>query len=326
MEHKNFQYVCQVDTVYSLFLYLLLFPLNIDRTFFIFGCGIPDIVREQFVGNSFIIKKRRGGFFYSILNILRCWILLPYVYKKYKLKDKISYGQDHLIFSQYVIDKSLYFNLLEDGTANYIAIEKLLQYRKEHFLRWKVTSFLNQLRGVINMPWGFHPKIKEIYLSGILKIPSCHLRKIQLFSLNDKWANLSEWQKKAILQLLCAYDLLGKDVNYDILLLTQCFSEAGKLSENGKIQMYKDILSIYEKESLNICLKPHPRERTNYEKIFPSVKVIPPYIPFEILNVACRVNIQKAITISSTSIYCLKESIDKIILGSQYLNKYRYIS
>ena len=54
--------ICQVDTVYSLFLYLILFPRNIESTFFFFGSGIPDIVKEQFKGHSFIIKKTGPGF------------------------------------------------------------------------------------------------------------------------------------------------------------------------------------------------------------------------------------------------------------------------
>ena len=323
MRSTKFEYVCQVDTVYTLFLYLLLFPQNFDITFFIFGCGIPDLIRKQFVGNSFIIKKKQGGVVYSCLNIIRGWILLPYIYWKHALKDKISYGHDHLIFSSYVIGQSQFFYLLEDGTANYKLVDKLVLYKKEHFWRWRIKSTFNQLRGVISMPWGGHPKIKKIYLSGLLELPIYYHGKIELFSLHDRWNDLLEKQRSLVFQLLCVNDVLNQDMCYDVLLLTQCFSEGGRISERGKIMMYKDILSKYQHESLKICLKPHPREKTKYEIIFPSIQIIPSYIPFELLNLASNVSFKKVITISSTAIYSLKGNIDRIILGSQYMEKYK---
>lgn len=323
MERRGFKYVCQVDTVYSLFLYLLLFPQNIEKTFYIFGSGIPNVIKEKFINNSFVLKKKQGGFLYSLLNIIyRGRILLPYIYWKYNLKNKVSYGQDHLIFSKYVIRKSLYFNLLEDGTANYEAVGKLVEYRKNRYLQWKITSLLNCLRGVISMPWGFHPKIRRIFLSGILNIPPYNYEKIELFSLQEQWKKLSAKNKEIILRLLCVYNVFEEGESYDILLLTQCFSEDQILSENDKIQMYKDILHIYQEKQLKICLKSHPREKTNYVNIFPFVKIIPSYMPFELLTLIGDIPFKKAITINSTAIYCLKKDIDKIVLGANFLEKY----
>lgn len=323
MKKKVYLQVCQVDTVYSLFLYLLLFPQNIDSTFFLFGSGIPNVIKRQFRGNSFILKKRQGGVLYSLFNICRCWILLPYTYRKYDLCKKVSYGQDHLIFSSYVLNKSLYYVLLEDGLGNYTDVEKFVRFKEDHYLRWKFCSLINSLRGVVGLPMGFHPKIKTIYLSGLMKIPPYNANKIEIFSLNDRWNALTDVYKKKILHFLCAYNAFGDSCCYDLLLLTQCFSEDVMMSEDKKIQMYKDIVEDLLNKNLKICLKSHPRERTDYSKIFPSIVIIPSYIPLELLTLISNVMIKRAVTINSTAIYNLPSTVEKVILGVDYLDKYR---
>lgn len=316
--------ICQVDTVYSLFLYLILFPRNIVSTFFFFGSGIPDIVKEQFKGHSFIIKKKQGGVLYSLLNICRCWVLLPIVYLKYRLYKKVSYGQDHLIFAQFVISNSLFYILLEDGVGNYTDVDTIVLYKKEHYFLWKLKSIINSLRGVVSQPMGFHPKIKKIYLSGMMEVPPYNREKIEIFSLQESWGRLSVKVQNEILHLLCANEvLLKKNYNYDILLLTQCFSEDGMIDEDKKIQMYRDILQTYFCEGKKVCIKSHPREKTDYKSIFPFAEFIPSYIPFELLVLMSKHNIKSAITVNSTAIYSLDKSVEKVILGMGYLQKYR---
>ena len=179
------------------------------------------------------------------------------------------------------------------------------------------------MRGLVALRWGFHKKIKNIYLRGILDIPPFNKEKICRFSMENKWNQLSQEQQRSILNLLAANNLMIKEKEFDILLLTQCFSEGRIIKESKKIQMYKDILKEYIDKGLRICLKPHPRERTDYKTIFPTITIIPSHIPFEILNMTSDFKFKSAITVNSTAIYSLNNRIHKTILGDKFINKYR---
>ena len=83
------------------------------------------------------------------------------------------------------------------------------------------------------------------------------------------------------------------------------------------------ILDLPEAQSKKVCIKSHPREKTDYKSIFPFAEFIPSYIPFELLVLMSKHNIKSAITVNSTAIYSLDKSVEKVILGMGYLQKYR---
>lgn len=84
------------------------------------------------------------------------------------------------------------------------------------------------------------------------------------------------------------------------IIFTQPLSEDGLISEQEKIQYYKNTLKSIPVPPDKIVIKTHPREGTNYKKIFPDIFIFNKNIPQEILNF-CGVRFKQAYTISSTA-------------------------
>ena len=150
---------------------------------------------------------------------------------------------------------------------------------------------------------GISEKIQKIILTGILPIPEIIKPKVELINLENRWKKLSKEKKEKILEIfninLNEIKNLEKSKN-KILLLTQPLSEDRIVSEEEKINMYKDILQ--KRNIKEVYIKIHPRERTNYVKGFENIKVhiIKKDFPVEILFLL-NINFSKVITLFSTA-------------------------
>ena len=148
-------------------------------------------------------------------------------------------------------------------------------------------------------------------LTGILPIPKQIKDKVEIVDLKEKWNKLPKEKKEQILNIFNIdkneLEMLSKDKE-KILLLTQPLSEDGYISEDEKIKMYKDILM--ERGIKKIYIKKHPRETTDYKKIFKDKKVevvnISKEFPVELLPLL-GINFDKSITIFSTSAFFFKK-------------------
>ena len=75
-------------------------------------------------------------------------------------------------------------------------------------------------------------------------------------------------------------------------------SEDNIITEKEKIKLYQSIMQNYDESQ--VILKPHPREYTDWKKIFPNIALVPKLIPAELFCLIMT-DLQKMVTFFSTS-------------------------
>lgn len=308
-DNKWVRRVCIVDSAYSLLLYFMLSSIDeINATFFVWGNGVPEKTRDFFKKKSvFIINdpkdtRWRPKSIRSFLWQLYYYYIGSYIdYPFLKKKDITYWGHDHLFYAPYFIHGNKY-NAIEDGLLNY---NPQPESSSHPFL--KKMLFGGPL--AIRQNYRFQQSTCEKeYLTGIIKDAPCmKSSKAIVKSLQQLWNEQEEIKKN----IICSYyDLTSEEINklkqYNVVVLTQPFSEDRDLTEEEKIEMYRKQISTIGNRK--IVIKPHPREVTNYNLYFPDTFVFNKKIPMELLNLL-GVNFSVAYTICSTSAFNVSGSV-----------------
>lgn len=266
MRKKNkVRFVCAVDSVYTLYLYLVNFQGNVEHTLFIISDGIPADITAN-LRCKIYVKSYKHMMFAGLRRLIAALKLKYIDLNGFISNSTVFYGQDHLFYSFAVIKDD--FNLIEDGLANYV--EHRTNFNK------RVREFL--LGGE---EWGRSQKIKRIYLTGIADIPNDLIIKVTLIDLPMVWENKTQAEKNFI-RVFFNFKLKNENTTHTaiFILLTQPFSEDGVITEQEKVNIYKNILSKYE---ANVVIKPHPREVTDYSFYFPENRILSASFPFQLL-------------------------------------------
>lgn len=309
MRNCRIKHICCVDSIYSLFIYFLLNPDMKESTFFFVSKGVAKSVRDNLPFVKYVPSpqlNKIGVFFYHIYIYI---YIMIYMKIRRIPKGLPTFGHDFLRWSDYFVHSTQEFYLLEDGVGNYLYPVKFSnKYKERRFYRFLVKTF-----PMFTLPFGLSSHVRRIYLTGIMEIPEIIRNKTEIANIDVLWNQLSELQKKDILYVYATDtkeidDLLS--TSRSVLLLTQCFSEDGVWSEDEKISNYKKLLQDYSMD--DVIIKTHPREKTNYKKIFPNALVITSPIPFQLLNLLLDLKIKTAITYNSTAIFCLSDKVNKI--------------
>lgn len=241
------------------------------------------------------VSTRAKGLFDLFIKKLRSRVALSFflLKRKIKLEETIVYGADHLSHSLLFLKKCSFF-LIEDGTENY--------HQKSYKRSWKNKLF--------SIPkFGMYKNVKRIYLTKRENIPDCIKSKVEYISIKDLWFKKTEEEKLEILYLL-GIDMkkIQLLIGEPFILFTQPLSEDYILTENEKIELYKSIIDKYDASKL--VIKPHPREKTDYSRIFPNVKVFDETYPSEVLDIL-EVKFSRVITLFSTAAFSYpKEKVD----------------
>lgn len=102
------------------------------------------------------------------------------------------------------------------------------------------------------------------------------------------------------------------------LLLTQPWYDDKVMSEYMHREFYKHIIDKYVKYP--IIIKPHPRDKQNYECLYPDAIVLKQtYVPCEILGFISNIEVEQAVTHCSTAIHGITYAKEKIFLGVDYM-------
>lgn len=301
--------VCVIDSSYSLLIYFLISTEEeIQSTYYFWGDGIPQTVRDNFKGRSTYFPEKKSHLSMNLYRNIKLHLSQLYnyyisFYIRYPfLKNKnIEYwGHDHLNYSPYVIHKNK-LNIIEDGTTNYFGINPT-----PHSNRIKNYIFLGPLG--IREQYRFQQKtVNSEYLTGLdNNSPAMHSDKAVVISIKQKWEESDESKKKKILYY---YNLTKEDLNClhncDSVLITQTFSEDNIMSEEDKVEMYKRLISGIEIDHL--LIKPHPRETTNYKLYFPNANVFIKKIPIQLFEL-CNITFKKVYTVFSTAVFSFKDA------------------
>ena len=320
--------ICTVDTIYSLFIFLLIKGYSKDDLF-IFSNGIPKSIRTNI---SHIYYKRvdlarkpdqskferfrlKRLYDYGILK-LRLLIFIKTFGKKVD-----AYGHGHLAISFPLYEyKNSY--LIEDGVGNYLPNLKETKYG--HTLSEKIQQFIDgrYLKGYYE-GFGTHPNIKKIYLTKD-NAPEIIQNKVETINMEELWNSKTDSEKEEILRIFnLDYNSVINMDNDVVLLLTEPFCEEKLLPYNEEIKIYNEIINEFKDK--RIIIKPHPRESKNYSKIFPGIEILEGSFPIEILNlIGFKPKIVASII--STALLNFKDSeiyIYEGVLSSKRLNESR---
>lgn len=199
-------------------------------------------------------------------------------------------------------------NLVEHGEINYHDITKV--YPKTHpyrLLKWLFGhSFVGEGR-----------LFSTVYLKSPRSAQSAIQTKARQLDLASLYASMPLAQK-AVLCNLFVFSPVNLSKNGPArLIVTQPFSELGMMSETQKVAMYRAMIAQGDGA---FYIKPHPKEKTDYSKVFPDVQeVFDPKIPFELLWLT---------GLRELEVYTVHSSIGRISglkivrLGEAFLSEY----
>ena len=287
---KKITRVCFACSPYNLFLYLLISKSKeIEETFFYFS-NLPKVICVNF-SNYYMEKDISSNFlklcYFSLLRCFR-YLFWPFLYNvKY-------YGVDH-VYMTFAILGSHKINVIEDGVATY-CIEKKIN----RMSLWK-SIFLGPLS--CKNSFGHHDQADSIILTGILPYkPTNGIERVYV-NARKLWNDSSIEKKRIILKCfnLTEHDILFLKSRTKILF-TQPLSEDGYISEEEKVQLYKKLLGGIDYKDL--IIRPHPRDRTDYQKYFQGCVFFKKVLPFEIISFL-GIYFKVAYTIFSTVVYSL---------------------
>ena len=142
--------------------------------------------------------------------------------------------------------------------------------------------------------------VKKIYLTGLAQIPEEIKDKVEIVDLKKLWKLKTKEEQGGILEVFgFNREILEKIKEKNTILFTQPLSEDGILNEQEKIELYSKIILKYPKEKL--IIKTHPREKTNYSKVFNEIYILEQNFPAEIFKLL-EISFKKGITLFSTAV------------------------
>ena len=246
------------------------------------------------------ITKRTGRKFKKLFTYKNK--ILKYVeeeFRKVKLNplnnnyEEIFVFLDYSAISHYFMIKHHSINLIEDGMDTYHT------YREN----WRI--YLNYFFGFPRQ-FALSKYIKNVWVLYPDKLPVILKEKAIQYDILKYKEYIDE---NFIQNMMDVYITESQDIIETIkelknkkifLLLTQSYSEFGQMTENKKIDIYKKTIEKYAQKDHFIIIKSHPKEITDYHKIFPEYMILPGAIPIEIIS-DFFTSIDTCISINSTA-------------------------
>lgn len=301
--------VCIVDTVYSLFIYLLISTEEeINNTYFFFSDGIDVSIREKFPNFHYIPSKK----FPKLNFVSRVWLRLRLrITARFKwpfLSSADLYGHDHLCISSPLIGNRKMI-VLEDGLANYCdnPLGSTEYHGMDLFIRKLLFGPLST-----EMPLGKSSYAKKVILTGIRSIPEVLQDKVILINLPQLWEELARERKERVSGFFSiSPTMLAELTQKEVVLFTQPFTD--DITSDELIAIYRNMIEGVDITKL--IIKRHPRDMVDYREAFPGVCVFEKPIPMELLTLL-GVKFKEAYTISSTAVLLLPSVVKIHFVGN----------
>lgn len=301
--------VCALDTMYTLLQYLLLSSEEEwSSTYFFWLGNIDGEVKKYFEGQNVTLKPHM-----SFWELLKMYYITTVFKWPFLLKKNIKrYASDHIGF-ECIVCRKYPFELLEDG---------LLCYVEDYPYKWESKRF-SRLKSFLIGPL-FSPKDRvgdeytctKIHLTGLKYVEILNDPKVVVQSFSDMWNSSSQSKKRKILDAFGIGDeMLDSLSGKKWIILTQPFSEDNVIQEESKIAAYSKIIN-YINDIQSIVIKPHPREKTDYEKCFPGVKVLKSRAPIQLFSL-CGIKFENMCTICSTAAYGFPYNYNLYYFGTE---------
>ena len=304
---KQFPIVCHFSSTYSLLLYLCYSSQKeIDDTFFVFSETFPKEIANNFENSCFIPKYKECSRFYVqkkwIISRYFKWFCIPKVKKTTKV-----FSQDHTTMLQLLIGNHPYIMvaenpIMEEILKNYIPNQTQDISPKQYIYVWMYQKLVGPIYGC---HWGYNnlcygalieDKDSEKFFEG---------KKIVVLNLKKAWNNKAVLEKNKLLRLyglnISELEVMKKK---KVIVFTQPFVPEMTIEENQKFMVR--LINKYSHE--DVVIKVHPRDKIDYEQLFPDILVCKSRFPaqlFDLLNIHFEI----AATYNSSAVYNLSYDI-----------------
>lgn len=256
------------NSAYSLFTYLVMFPDKTDTTVFVVGPAIKDIAVKHKIPFDMPASNATQA---QINDTAQKLVRHAQIYAA--KKQVPCYGNANTITTPYAdaFVEAFPFYALSDGLSDTDRFPAYCQ--NNHILKcYSSANVLGELK---------HDKI-------------------HLISISDLWAKLPQSTHEAISKIFgVSAQSLETAASRSVVLVTQPLSEDNMMSEQDKVELYTRIINKYGAE--NVVIKPHPREKTNWQELFCDIPAIPRQIPMELLTQL--VDVKRIATFFSTAAF-----------------------
>ena len=223
-----------------------------------------------------------------------------------------------------------------DSAKNYF-IYKYKDHNKfmiEDGLKTYVTSAPDRIKKItsklVNRPLvnGFDNRITKVFATTPEDLPKELRQKSEQLNWKSTLAKMSQEKLDELTKAFLPSDDLKSSQLFPLnktksIIITQTLNEDGIVpKESVKLKYYQEFVDQAQTDL--IYFKPHPRERTDYAKVFESDKriiILPKLFPAELLNLLPNLSFQKAFTAYSTAIDNLTNVEEKIVLGHERFKK-----
>lgn len=236
--------------------------------------------------------------------------------------DNIYLYNDWTIIGSYLMDKKMYFHLIEDAQDTFILRNDLpIKLYTDPSLKYKVKRLIKRM---LHMGYNYIGQSKYIIDIEVNNKEGVNLKNKVLKEVkkSDLYNSLTTKDKKIIYNIFIDKDIKIDKEKKNILILTQpLYIDNLVASQEIQNRIYLDIIKDYP--NYNIYIKPHPRDLTDYKKLDSKINIISKNMPMEVLNFNKNLKFDKAITIQSSSINFLEFVDEKIKLGYKILEKYK---
>lgn len=257
---------------------------------------------------------------------------IKYIEKQLKInweyyEDNIYLFNDFEILGFYLVDCHIRYHLIEDGLNFFSYFDKYYNVNPSVYSGWhvRIKNFLN----VLHRPFGASQYVTDIEVNSLenLVIDTSKVVVVPRKQLYDK---LNDVQKKVLYQVFCQNPVKQNldDEKKDMLLCTQPLYLDGQLSDlKVQMQVYKDIIAEYFQKGYRICIKPHPRDDSDYSEICEQYQcwLIDRFIPTEVLNFNPDISYDLALSVTTTAIEALNSVKQRKYFGFDYLEKYKNV-
>ena len=302
MKRTNITHVCLVETVYSLFLYMLLVTKEeLKNTFFFCSDMLPSDIAEKLpYHHRFKLPSKR--YCKWIFRIVLYWTSKwrwPFIRKSQ------LYGSDNYLFSSGIIGDNK-ITLIEDGASNYSLLPA------NPHLYWIRKILMGRIAA--SGCGGVSPNVRKVILTGLLPIPERIKDKVEIVSVEKRWGLLPADYKHFILDFFdSSVAEMEKMKNYTAILFTQPMYEDGLISKEDELALYQQLLSGCDIKSL--VIKVHPRDTIDYGAMLPGAYIFSKKIPMELLNIL-GVRFKDVYTVFSTAALSLPYKANIHFMGT----------
>lgn len=279
---------------------------------------ISKLVKTDIFNNIFFFSEKNTKSIYP--KTIKEYIICHYYIKKavrisfkvnLNLYESVYIYNDLTVMGKYLQSCKKYYTLIEDA----LDINKII-FKYKEYMRHMFVLRIKQALTIGFLPFGLSKYVKSIevnenkdlnipFVEKVVEVP----RKLIIDKLTDT-------HKKLIFNVFTdKIDEISGEKK--IIILTQpLYLERLVDTEEKQIEIYRNMIKKYQDE-YSICIKPHPRDLVEYNKIFENVIIIDKNIPIEIINFDKSFYFDIGITVTSTSINTIENIEQRISVGLQ---------